>query len=74
MQLLMIQDVLRGNRDVQIFARCSQFPRGSRTAVLADCFTGLHARGADVLTLGDSANECTDALDIWVPATTCLTH
>ena len=41
---------------------------------LTSDFAGFKARRADVLTLALSAYESADALDIWIPATTCLTH
>ncbi len=41
---------------------------------LTSYFASLKARRADVLTLGMSAYESTDALDIWIPAATGLTH
>ena len=44
------------------------------TIVLAGYFAGLEARGADILTLCLAAYEGTDALDIWIPATTSLAH
>ena len=44
------------------------------TMELAGYFAGLEARGADILTLCLATYEGTDALDIWIPATTGLTH
>jgi len=35
-------------------------------------FAGFKARGADILALSTSANEGLDALDIRIPAATCL--
>lgn len=37
---------------------------------LASNFSGLEAGSTDVLTLGVTVYESTDALDIWIPAAT----
>ena len=74
MPLAKILGVENGNRDEQIFAGRSRLPWKTQTAGLADCLASLHARCANVLTLRDSTDKGTDALDIWIPATTCLAH
>ncbi|MEY2732283.1 MAG: hypothetical protein RLZZ523_154 [Actinomycetota bacterium] len=40
---------------------------------LASNFSGLEAGSTDVLTLGVTVYKSTDALDIWIPATTGTT-
>lgn len=41
---------------------------------LAENLSSLQTGGTDILTLGSSSDQSTDALDIWIPTTAGLAH
>jgi hypothetical protein len=59
-------------RDTNIVGKKMARSVGSKRYLTCD-FSGLEAGSADILTLGIAIDQCANALNIWVPATTGTT-